>query len=246
MATTSTPVISVVIPVYNEADNVGPLAREIAASLSAYDFEIIFVNDASRDATLQRLEALKTELPQLRAVSHRANSGQSRSVRTGVIAARGSVIATLDGDMQNDPVDIAALYEALTRADAPQALALIGGDRTAGRKDTAAKKLASKVGNGVRKRLLKDDCNDTGCGLKVFKRVAFLRLPYFDHIHRYLPALMAREGYICEFLPVNHRAREHGVSKYTNFGRLIVSLSDLLGVMWLRRRARNPQGWDEL
>lgn len=245
MAKSKLPDISVVVPVYNEEDNVGPLAREIDAALSGENYEMIFVNDCSTDETLARLTALKAELPRLRAVSHRANAGQSRSVRTGILAARGDIIATLDGDMQNDPADIPAIYAALNREGAPENLALIGGDRTAGRKDTAAKKMASKFGNGIRKRLLKDDCNDTGCGLKVFKREAFLRLPYFDHIHRYLPALMAREGYACEFMPVNHRAREHGVSKYTNFGRLMVSFADLRGVMWLSKRARNPEGWDE-
>ncbi|MEE9347634.1 MAG: glycosyltransferase family 2 protein [Robiginitomaculum sp.] len=240
----NTPKISVVIPVYNEEDNVGPLAREIDAALSGTPYEMIFVNDCSTDATLERLTALKSELPNLRAVSHRENAGQSRSVRTGILAAKGEIIATLDGDMQNDPADIPALYAALTRKGAADTLALIGGERTK-RKDTAAKRMASKFGNGVRKWLLKDECNDTGCGLKVFKREAFLRLPYFDHIHRYIPALMMREGYSAEFMPVNHRAREHGVSKYTNFGRLIVSIADLRGVIWLRKRARNPQGWDE-
>ena len=244
--TSAAPHVSVVVPVYNEEDNVGPLAREIDAALSGTAHEIIFVNDCSTDETLTRLTALKAELPQLRAVSHRENAGQSRSVRTGILAARGEIIATLDGDMQNDPADIPAMLAKLTRPDAPESLALIGGDRTADRKDTWSKKLGSKFGNGIRQKLLKDDCNDTGCGLKVFKREAFLRLPYFDHIHRYIPALMKREGYSAEYHPVNHRAREHGVSKYTNFGRLIVSIADLRGVMWLRRRARNPQGWDEV
>lgn len=244
-AKSKTPDISVVVPVYNERDNVAPLAREINAALSGENYEMIFVNDCSTDDTLEQLASLKSELPRLRAVSHNENAGQSRSVRTGILAARGDVIATLDGDGQNDPADIPALYAALTRADAPENLALVGGDRSAGRKDTAAKRMASRVGNGVRKRLLKDNCNDTGCGLKVFRRDAFLKLPYFDHIHRYIPALMAREGYASEFMPVNHRQREFGVSKYTNFGRLMVSIADLRGVMWLIKRSRNPQGWTE-
>jgi len=245
MAETTAPEISVVIPVYNERDNVGPLAREIDAALSGTPYEMIFVNDCSTDDTPERLQALKAELPSLRAVSHRNNAGQSRGVRTGILAARAPVIATLDGDMQNDPADIPKMLARLTSPDAPDNLALVGGDRTAGRKDSAAKKLASKLGNGIRKRLLDDDCNDTGCGLKVFRREAFLRLPYFDHIHRYIPALMAREGYVSEFMPVNHRAREFGESKYTNFGRLRVSIADLRGVLWLKKRARNPGGWDE-
>lgn len=246
MASQALPDISVVIPVYNEQENVGPLAREIDVALSGKHYEMIFVDDCSGDDTRANLQNLKTELPALRAISHRVNAGQSRALRTGVLAARAPIVVTLDGDMQNDPADIPGLYARLIRDTAPEALALVGGDRTAGRKDTAMKKLGSKLGNSVRKRLLNDDCNDTGCGLKVFKREAFLALPYFDHIHRYLPALMAREGFACEFMPVNHRAREFGASKYTNFGRLRVSIADLRGVLWLSRRARNPQGWDEI
>lgn len=237
--------ISVVVPVYNEVDNVEKLVTEIADALSDEPFEMVFVNDCSTDGTEAALIDLKARFPSLRVLSHRNNSGQSRSVRTGILAAHGFVIATLDGDGQNDPADIPALYKKLTRVDAPENLALVGGNR-ANRKDNFAKKLASRFGNGVRKRLLKDEANDTGCGLKVFKRDAFLKLPYFDHIHRYLPALMLREGYICEYLDVHHRPREFGVSKYTNFGRLIVSISDLMGVMWLNRRSRNPNGYDEL
>lgn len=248
MAAPKKPLLSVVVPVYNEEDNVGPLSAEIYAALKGTktSYEMIFVNDCSTDETLARLSALKQSLPQLRVVSHRNNSGQSRSVRTGILAASGDIIATLDGDMQNDPADIPAMLAKLTRDGAPDNLALVGGDRTAGRQDTWSKKLASKVGNGVRKKLLGDDCNDTGCGIKVFRREAFLRLPYFDHVHRYIPALMQREGYVCEYHPVNHRQREFGVSKYTNFGRLIVSIADLRGVMWLNKRARNPNGWDEV
>ncbi len=230
---------SVVVPVYNEQDNVGPLAGEIAKAMEGLAYEMIFVNDCSSDGTLAALEALKAEYPTLRVLSHGKNAGQSRSVRSGVLAARGDIIATLDGDGQNDPADIPALLDRLTATDAPSHLAMVGG-RRAKRKDTLAKRMASRFGNGVRKWLLKDEADDTGCGLKVFKREAFLRLPYFDHIHRYLPALMLREGYAIDFMDVNHRPRQAGVSKYTNFGRLIVSISDLRGVMWLNRRARLP------
>ena len=166
-------------------------------------------------------------------------------MRSGILAATAPIIATLDGDGQNDPADIPALFEQLTRKDAPRNLHLVGG-RRAKRQDSAAKKLASKFGNGVRKWLLKDRADDTGCGIKLFSREAFLRLPFFDHMHRYIPALMIREGYEIEFADVNHRSRAHGVSKYTNFGRLMVSIADLRGVMWLNRRARNPHGYDEL
>lgn len=238
------PHLSVVVPVFNEADNVAKLVDEIAIALRGEAYEMIFVNDASTDATLTVLKDLKKNYPALRPISHRKNAGQSRAVRSGVMAAKGEFIATLDGDGQNDPADIPALYKQITRLDAPEDLALIGG-RRAKRQDSWAKKFGSRFGNGVRKWLLKDQADDTGCGLKVFRREAFLRLPFFDHVHRYIPALMLREGYRIEFCDVNHRHREFGVSKYTNFGRLMVSFSDLRGVMWLNRRARNPEGWDE-
>lgn len=242
---TAVPLISVVVPAYNEAENVENLAEEIAEALSTTPYEMIFIDDASTDDTKVVLTEMKIRFPELRVLSHRQNSGQSRGVRSGVLAAKAPVIATLDSDGQNDPADIPALYAQLTRGDAPEGLAMVGG-RRAKRIDSAAKKVASRFGNGVRKKLLKDDADDTGCGLKVFTREAFLRLPYFDHIHRYIPALMLREGYKIEFADVNHRAREFGVSKYTNFGRLKVSISDLRGVMWLRRRMRLPGGVDEL
>ena len=237
--------LSVVVPVYNESENVSKLVDEIAVALAQTDYEMIFVNDASSDDTLSVLTSLKKDYPMLRAISHRKNAGQSRAVRSGIIAAKGQYIATLDGDGQNDPADIPALFEQITRNDAPDSLALVGG-RRAKRQDSWAKKMGSRIGNGVRKKLLNDQADDTGCGLKVFAREAFLQLPYFDHIHRYIPALMLREGYKIEFCDVNHRHREFGVSKYTNFGRLMVSIADLRGVRWLNKRARNPEGWDEV
>ena len=233
----SRPEVSVVVPVYNEAGAAPDLAREIAAAFRGWNFEIVFVDDCSRDDTRGRLAALKSEIPSLRILAHGSNAGQSRAVRTGVLAARGDIIVTLDGDGQNDPADAPRLVEALKAG--PPELALVGGERVR-RQDSAAKKVASRVGNGVRTRLLKDTANDTGCGLKAFRREAFLRLPYFDHIHRYLPALMLREGYRTAFQPVGHRPRTTGASKYTNLGRLWASLSDLRGVMWLQSRARNP------
>ena len=245
MPKTVSPKISVVVPVYNEAENVEKLVREIDAALSGTAHEMNFVNDASTDTTEEVLQNLKSEFPALRVLSHRKNAGQSRAVRTGILAAKAPLIATLDGDGQNDPADIPALYKQFTRPDAPDNLGLVGG-RRAKRKDSWAKRVGSRFGNGVRKKLLKDNADDTGCGLKVFSRDAFLRLPYFDHVHRYIPALMMREGYATEFCDVNHRHREFGVSKYTNFGRLMVSFADLRGVMWLNRRSRNPEGWDEV
>jgi glycosyltransferase involved in cell wall biosynthesis len=239
----STPDISVVVPVFDEEGAAPALAREIAQAFAGRNFEIVFVDDASRDGTRAALAAIKAEIPQLRVVAHRKNAGQSRAIRTGVLAARGPVIVTLDGDGQNDPADAPKLADVLTAG--PPDLAMVGGERVK-RQDSQAKKAASRIGNGVRRRLLKDEATDTGCGLKAFRREAFLRLPYFDHMHRYLPALMLREGFRAEYRPVNHRHRETGRSKYTNLGRLWASLSDLFGVMWLQSRARIPGGWDEV
>lgn len=241
-APSATPDFSVVVPVFDEGGAAPALAREIAAAFGDRNYEIVFVNDASRDNTLALLTALKAEIPQLRVLSHQKNSGQSRSVRTGILAARAPIIVTMDGDGQNDPADAPRLAERLKAA--PESLAMVGGERVK-RQDSNAKRFASKFGNGVRGWLLKDGALDTGCGLKAFRREAFLRLPYFDHIHRYLPALMIREGYEIAFEPVNHRHRESGVSKYTNFGRLKASVSDLLGVLWLQSRSRLPGSVDE-
>ena len=236
------PDISVVIPVFDEEGAAPALAREVAQAFAGQPFELIFVDDASRDGTRGALKALKGEIPQLRVLAHAKNAGQSRAIRTGILGARGAVIVTLDGDGQNDPADGPALVDALTAG--PPELALVGGERVK-RQDNFGKRMASRFGNGVRKRLLKDTANDTGCGLKAFRREAFLRLPYFDHTHRYLPALMQREGYRTEFRAVNHRHRQTGRSKYTNLGRLWASLSDLFGVIWLQSRARNPGAVDE-
>jgi len=232
----SAPSISIVVPVHDEADAAVDLAREIAAVFQGRSYEMIFVDDASRDGTLAELTAARAELPTLRLLSHSANAGQSRAVRTGVLAARGAIILTLDGDGQNPPADGPRLIDALVAA--PSDVALVGG-RRARRQDSASKRRASLWANRIRKELLGDDADDTGCGLKAFRREAFLRLPYFDHLHRYLPALMIREGYRNLYLDVGHRRRETGRSKYTNWGRLRASLSDLLGVIWLKRRARN-------
>lgn len=239
------PALSVVIPMFNEEGGAAALVGETAAALAGLAHEIVVVDDASSDATRERLRAAMAAVPQLRVVVHGRNAGQSRAVRSGVIAARAPVIATLDGDGQNDPADIAALYALLTRAGRPHRLAMVAGER-ARRQDTAAKKWASRAANALRRRLLRDGATDTGCGLKVFERAAFLRLPAFDHMHRYLPALMRREGFAVEFAPVGHRPRTHGRSKYTNLGRLAVGFRDILGVMWLNDRARDPDAITEL
>lgn len=238
--------VSVVVPVHNEEGAIAQLVRALETEFSAHfpeQFEIIIVNDKSRDATLEVLSDLKSSIKSLRVLSHAKNCGQSRAVRSGVLAARGSLIVTLDGDGQNPPFEAPKLIKALL--EAPESVGLVGGERQK-RQDSAAKKWASVWANRLRKALLNDGANDTGCGLKAFRREAFLRLPYFDHMHRYLPALMVREGYACRYVPVSHQARETGQSKYTNLGRLMVAFADLSGVMWLNRRARLPERVDEV
>lgn len=239
------PEISIICPAFNEGQGAPDLVREIARVMQGRAFEIIFTEDCSRDDTRARLLAMKSEVPQFRLLAHRNNAGQSRAIRTGVEAARAPIIATLDGDGQNDPADIPALVRQLTREGAPETLAMVQGRRRK-RQDTLAKKIASRLANRVRKLMLKDAAEDSGCGIKAFHREAFLRLPYFDHMHRYMPALMTAEGFEVEFMDVNHRARQHGTSNYTNWGRLRVAWDDMRGVMWLARRRRSPGGVDEL
>jgi dolichol-phosphate mannosyltransferase len=234
--------VSAVVPVKDEAGNVGPLAREIAAGLAGEAHEILFIDDGSTDGTAETLAALKAELPQLRVLRHSRNLGQSRGIRSGVAAARGAIIVTLDGDGQNDPADIPKLL-AMLRAD--PALGMVSGVRVK-RKDTASRRIASRLGNRFRNMMLGDGASDTGCGLKAFRRDAFLELPYFDHIHRFLIALVQREGWKVAYAPVNHRPRLTGTSKYTNLGRMLVSVFDLLGVRWLQRRHRGRADIREL
>jgi glycosyltransferase involved in cell wall biosynthesis len=236
---------SVVVPVRDEEGNAGALAREIASALDGRSYEMVFVDDASRDDTVAELAALRSELPTLRIVAHRRNCGQSRAVRTGVLAARAPIVGTLDGDGQNDPADLPRLLARLTRAEAPPNLGMVAG-RRGKRQDSWSKRSASRIANSIRKAALRDGADDSAAGVKVFKREAFLRLPYFDNMHRFMPALMLREGYAVEFLEVNHRPRGTGRSKYTNLGRLAANMSDLFGVMWLKSRGRLPEGVDEL
>lgn len=237
------PELSVVVPMFDEEGGAAHLVAEISAALASINHEIIVVDDCSSDETPSVLAA--AECPRLRRLRHGVNAGQSRAVRTGVLAARAPIIATLDGDGQNDPVDIPALFEMLQRKDASPLLAMVAGERRQ-RIDAGSKKLASRLANRIRRLILDDGSADTGCGLKVFYRDAYLRLPYFDHNHRYLPALMKREGFAIEFSPVSHRAREHGASKYNNMGRLGVAFRDILGVVWLKARARTPLTISEL
>jgi dolichol-phosphate mannosyltransferase len=232
----------VVIPAHNEAENLPALLREVVAALWGWmRFEIVVVDDASSDDSLQRLRTLREEIPELRVIEHRVQAGQSTALRNGVKAARAPWVVTLDGDGQNDPADIPRLLEARD-AVSPQ-VRLIAGWRVC-RQDSWAKRAASRIANWVRARLLRDNTPDTGCGIKLFERSVFLDLPYFDHMHRYLPALVQRAGYATQSVPVGHRARRAGRSNYTNLGRLWVALSDLAGVVWLLRRSRLPDAFE--
>ena len=232
----TTPQLSVVVPVHNEEDNVAPLVGEIVTALrGVIDFEIVYVDDTSKDATLQRLHDLQATVPELRVIRHLSNAGQSTAVRNGVKAARAPWIATLDGDGQNDPADIPKLLA--QRDSAAADIKLFAGWRV-NRQDSGSKRWASKWANAIRARMLRDDTPDTGCGIKLFEREAFLDLPYFDHMHRYLPALVQRAGWKTVSVPVAHRPRTTGVSKYNNLGRALVGIRDLRGVAWLITRSR--------
>lgn len=239
------PPFSVVVPVFNEEETAPLLAREIAAALAwARDWELIFVDDGSRDATIPRLRALKEEIPGLRVVAHLNNAGQSAAIRTGVKAARCAVVITLDGDGQNDPADVRALLDRYHAPDRPARLVMVGGHRV-NRRDTWLRRFSSRTANAIRGGLLQDRTPDSGCGLKVFSREAFLDLPWFDHMHRFLAALFLRGGGEVASVAVNHRPRERGVSKYGVWNRLWVGMADLLGVMWLLRRARRSDVREE-
>ncbi|PPV05167.1 dolichyl-phosphate beta-D-mannosyltransferase [Xanthomonas bromi] len=232
----SQPQLSVVVPVFNERDNVTTLVGEIVSALrGVVAFEIVYVDDHSRDDTLAVLQGLKNATPELRVLHHVTQSGQSTAVRSGVKAARASWIATLDGDGQNDPADIPKLL--IARSQAETQVKLFAGWRV-NRQDSGSKRWASKWANAIRSRMLHDNTPDTGCGIKLFEREAFLDLPYFDHMHRYLPALMQRAGWRTVSVPVNHRHRTAGVSKYNNLNRALVGIRDLRGVAWLITRSK--------
>ena len=230
--------ISVVVPVCNEAENVEPLAREIDAALQGRAYEMIFIDDGSTDETAANLKKLKASLPALRVLSHSFRSGQSAAVASGVRAARAVWVATLDGDGQNDPADIAKLIAARDSAEG-RGVQLFMGNRRASRKDTAWRRLQSRVANGVRSGMLGDDTPDTGCGIKLFSREVFMELPRFDHMHRFLPALFQRQGARVISVPVSHRERTRGTSKYGMLNRAFVGIVDIIGVLWLRRRYKS-------
>jgi dolichol-phosphate mannosyltransferase len=236
--------LSVVIPVKNEAENIAPLVGEVRAALDGFiEYEIIIVDDGSSDRTVAEVVRLARQTPQLRLLRHAENCGQSAAIRTGVRAARAGWIATLDGDGQNDPADILRLWQ-VRSASSGTAQVLVNGYRQA-RQDNWSKRCASRIANGIRRRLLADGSPDTGCGLKLFPRSLFFDLPYFDHMHRFLPALVLREGGMVHSVRVNHRPRLGGISKYGVLDRLGVGVVDLFGVMWLKRRAARPNVLDQ-
>ncbi|MBV8790680.1 MAG: glycosyltransferase family 2 protein [Pseudolabrys sp.] len=234
------PAVAVIVPVRNEAGNIAPLIEEIATALNGqWPFEVIYVNDGSTDASPSELEHLQSQRAWLGVVHHKQSCGQSAAVRSGVLAAHAPIIVTIDGDGQNNPAFIPALVRTL-EAGAPR-IGLVAGQRV-GRKATGFKKFQSRVANAVRGAVLRDGTRDTGCGLKAIRRDVYLRLPYFDALHRFMPALVRREGYEIGYVDVVDRPRAHGVSNYGFFDRLWVGILDLAGVWWLvRRKKRVPE-----
>jgi len=227
--------VSIVVPVRNEAGNIAPLIEEITAALDGrWVYEIIYVDDGSTDDTAERLREIMARRANLRMLRHAASSGQSAAVRSGVRAARGAIVATLDGDGQNDPAFLPALVSAIETGGH---VGLVAGLRV-GRKDTGFKKMQSRIANGVRSAILRDGTRDTGCGLKAFRRDVFLSMPYFDGLHRFLPALVRREGFDIAYVEVIDRPRRSGVSNYGFFDRLWIGIMDLAGVWWLIRRKK--------
>ncbi len=237
--------LSIVVPVHNEAENVAALIAEIEAALvDVLEFEIIYIDDGSEDGTGEALRAAKKKHKRLRSLRHAQRCGQSRAIISGVMAARAPIIATLDGDGQNDPASIPDLWRRMSADGKPDLGLVICGQRV-NRKDTAWRRFASRIGNGVRSWLLKDKTPDSGCGLKLFSREAFLALPRFDHMHRFLPPLFLKQGLQVVSVDVHHRPRQAGLSKYGVFDRLWVGIWDLLGVMWLQRRSHYPTKSEE-
>lgn len=232
--------VSIVIPAKNEAENIGQLVDDIALACAPHvDHEIIVVDDGSDDGTGDVLLRLMRDRPNLRVLRHDRSGGQSAAVHSGVQVARGDIICTLDGDGQNPPAELPKLFQPLLQAGSEK-VGIVAGQRV-GRRDTLSKRLASRFANGLRGWLLRDGTRDTGCGLKAFRRDAYLALPYFDHMHRYLPALFARDGWAVRHVDVSHRARQAGKSNYNNFQRGLVGAVDLFGVMWLIRRKKKAR-----
>ncbi len=232
------PEISVLVPVMNEAGNVRPLIDEICHTFKGRPFEIIYIDDGSTDETETELKNCLSKIKELRVLRHKRRSGQSVAIRTGLLASKAPLIAVLDGDGQNIPSDLPSLEKALL-ASRP-GMGMAGGVRQ-GRKDSAMKKFASRRARNLRSWLLKDTHPDSGCGIKIVDREVFLRLPFFNHMHRFMSVLVRREGGTVIEVPVSHRARNQGNSKYGILDRLLVGISDIVGVMWLLRRSNHPE-----
>lgn len=233
--------ITVVVPVYNEKENIKPLNSQILdATKDLPVTEVIYVDDSSTDGSWDVLKELRRLHPVLRIVRHQKNFGQSAALWTGIKAAGNELIVTLDGDGQNPPEDIKVLWDAYKRNSKDSPGLMVAGERIR-RNDNWVRRLSSRVANGIRSGLLQDQTRDTGCSLKLFRRSDYLNLPYFDHMHRFLPALMLRDGVKLIHAPVSHRPRVHGQSKYGTLDRALVGITDLLGVLWLQKRARRPR-----
>ena len=232
------PDLSIIVPLRNEADNVAPLVAAIEDACAALEHEVILVDDGSDDATAAVIAGLQATRPRLRLIRHKVSAGQSAAVHSGVLAARAALCCTMDGDGQNPPENVPALIAPFARDDA--GLGLVAGQRAV-RRDTIRKRQASKVANRLRGWILNDNTRDTGCGLKAFRRAAFLELPYFDHMHRYLPAMFGAWGWRVEHVDVSHAARMAGRSNYTNLGRALAGIYDLVGVAWLIRRRKKTR-----
>lgn len=238
MRETPYPRFSIIVPMKNEADNVAFLVEEIEAACSDMDFEAIFIDDGSTDQTRQVLAKCGETRPWLRILHHAQSGGQSAALHSGIKAARATIVCTIDGDGQNPPSEIPKLVAPFFANSCPADLGLVAGQRL-GRQDTLSKRLASKAANGIRRAVLQDGTRDTGCGLKAFRRDAFLELPFFNHMHRYLPALFVAQGFKIELIDVGHRARHAGTSNYNNLQRALVGIHDLIGVAWLIRRRKS-------
>ncbi|MFP3942657.1 MAG: glycosyltransferase family 2 protein [Alphaproteobacteria bacterium] len=237
-----TPELTVLVPVYNEAGNLASLAEEIRAALDGVAaYELLFVDDGSGDGSAEELAALRRAMPEIRVIRHASRSGKSAALWTGLKAARAPWIQTLDGDGQNDPADAARAWRWLHSNEAPERLGIVAGQRTS-RNDGGFKWLQSRIANGIRRTLLNDGTRDTGCGFKLIRAEAFRDVPFFDGMHRFLPALVRRAGWEVAVLPVTDRPRGQGTSKYGLLGRLTAGIVDLMGVVWLMRRGRFPPG----
>ncbi len=233
--------ITIVVPIYNEEDNIKSLLEEIAkAAKNVPISEIIYVDDNSTDKSFEVLKKLRKGFPSLRIIKHKTNSGQSAALWTGIKAAGNDIIVTMDGDGQNNPLDVKLLYDKYMENCEQYPKIMIAGERKQ-RNDSIVRILSSRIANNIRAAILKDKTSDTGCSLKLFRRRDYMNLPYFDHMHRFLPALMIREGVKLEHVKVSHRPRTHGVSKYGTWNRAFVGISDVRGVLWLQKRSRRAE-----